>query len=275
MTFTTCPVKDNSWELRASEHHARHAQQDRHRPRRARSTSWACRCCTCRGCRFRSSNERKSGFLFPSIGNTSSGGLQLSVPYYWNIAPNAGLHLRADRVHQARHRPRRRPALPDRQRSTASSTGTTCRTTATSARTPSARMRRSRSRVRLNDVAELPDDFRLTVERGERERHAVLRGLLPGPGRGEHRVPERARRASPTATSTGASRRRPQQYQTIDIEQRAAYERPYARVPRIVVDSDWSYGETLRHAALRLRLGGGELPPLRSRRPTATAGAWT
>jgi LPS-assembly protein len=34
-------------------------------------------------------NRRRSGLLFPSIGATSSsGGLDLSVPFYWNIAPN-------------------------------------------------------------------------------------------------------------------------------------------------------------------------------------------
>jgi LPS-assembly protein len=33
-------------------------------------------------------NERKSGFLFPTIGTSSRSGYSLSVPWYWNIAPN-------------------------------------------------------------------------------------------------------------------------------------------------------------------------------------------
>lgn len=34
-------------------------------------------------------NRRRSGLLFPSVGTAkSSGGLDLSVPFYWNIAPN-------------------------------------------------------------------------------------------------------------------------------------------------------------------------------------------
>src|SRR5262249_24122397 len=37
---------------------------------------------------FPLSSERKSGFLFPGMGNTSNSGAQVSVPYYWNIAPN-------------------------------------------------------------------------------------------------------------------------------------------------------------------------------------------
>jgi LPS-assembly protein len=33
-------------------------------------------------------NRRLSGFLAPSFGRTQRGGLSLSTPYYWNIAPN-------------------------------------------------------------------------------------------------------------------------------------------------------------------------------------------
>lgn len=32
--------------------------------------------------------ERKSGFLTPHYGSTSKGGAEITVPYYWNIAPN-------------------------------------------------------------------------------------------------------------------------------------------------------------------------------------------
>ncbi len=38
-------------------------------------------------------NERKSGFLPPTIGVTSKNGLELSVPYYFNLAPNYDLTL--------------------------------------------------------------------------------------------------------------------------------------------------------------------------------------
>jgi LPS-assembly protein len=36
-------------------------------------------------------NVRKSGVLFPSIGSSSNSGAQVSVPYYFNIAPNQDL----------------------------------------------------------------------------------------------------------------------------------------------------------------------------------------
>ncbi|MCC7487943.1 MAG: LPS-assembly protein LptD [Burkholderiales bacterium] len=37
---------------------------------------------------FSLQQERKSGFLTPHYGNTSKGGAEVTVPYYWNIAPN-------------------------------------------------------------------------------------------------------------------------------------------------------------------------------------------
>ncbi|MBV2234570.1 MAG: LPS-assembly protein LptD [Sterolibacterium sp.] len=37
---------------------------------------------------FSLNNKRKSGVLAPTIGTTSKSGFELSVPYYWNIAPN-------------------------------------------------------------------------------------------------------------------------------------------------------------------------------------------
>ncbi|WP_430010173.1 LPS-assembly protein LptD [Methylophaga lonarensis] len=37
---------------------------------------------------FPLNDERKSGFLPPSIGNSSKNGFDVSTPYYWNIAPN-------------------------------------------------------------------------------------------------------------------------------------------------------------------------------------------
>jgi LPS-assembly protein len=33
-------------------------------------------------------NQRKSGFLAPTVGNTSLSGFEVTVPYYWNISPN-------------------------------------------------------------------------------------------------------------------------------------------------------------------------------------------
>src|SRR5699024_6130778 len=38
--------------------------------------------------RFPIDDRRKSGFLVPSLGNSSNSGVDISLPYYWNIAPD-------------------------------------------------------------------------------------------------------------------------------------------------------------------------------------------
>lgn len=40
---------------------------------------------------FPTSNERLSGFLFPTVGFSDNGGLDVSLPYYFNLAPNYDL----------------------------------------------------------------------------------------------------------------------------------------------------------------------------------------
>jgi LPS-assembly protein len=38
-------------------------------------------------------DARKSGFLFPSFGNSDKSGFEVGVPYYFNLAPNYDLTL--------------------------------------------------------------------------------------------------------------------------------------------------------------------------------------
>ncbi len=128
--FTTCPAKDTSWQLKADSI----VLDTRNKIGTGRDAQvdfmgvpliylpWVS---------FPLGNERKSGFLFPGIGNTSNGGLQLSVPYYWNIAPNADftfqpiVYSRPARISAA-------TCASSAPASTASSTGITCPTTASS-----------------------------------------------------------------------------------------------------------------------------------------------
>jgi LPS-assembly protein len=37
---------------------------------------------------FALNDERRSGFLMPTYGSSNNSGFMISVPYYWNIAPN-------------------------------------------------------------------------------------------------------------------------------------------------------------------------------------------
>ena len=87
VSFTTCPANEESWSLvakdiildtRAKVGEAHDAKIEfegvpiLYLPRMS----------------FPLGDERKSGFLFPVIGETSSSGLIVGAPYYWDIAPN-------------------------------------------------------------------------------------------------------------------------------------------------------------------------------------------
>ena len=37
---------------------------------------------------FPVNNQRKTGFLYPSISSSSKNGASIATPFYWNIAPN-------------------------------------------------------------------------------------------------------------------------------------------------------------------------------------------
>jgi len=156
VTFTTCPVRDNSWQLKAGSI----TLDTRKRVGTGRGAQvdfmgvpllylpWLS---------FPLGPERKSGFLFPGIGNTSNGGLQFSVPYYWNIASNADFTFQpilytkrgADLGGELRFLTRSQRGeldwnyLPDDKADRVFGT--------------------KRSRVRITDIAELPGDFRLDV----------------------------------------------------------------------------------------------------------------
>ena len=90
VNFTTCPAKDTSWQLEADEI----TLDTRTRVGTGKGTRvdfkgvpilylpWMS---------FPLGSERKSGFLFPTLGQSTRSGAQASIPYYWNIAPNADL----------------------------------------------------------------------------------------------------------------------------------------------------------------------------------------
>src|SRR5499427_5509332 len=151
--FTTCPLHDDSWHVRANKivldtndkiGSGRDARVDFMRVP-IMYLPWMS---------FPLSNERKSGFLFPSIGNTSVNGVQLSVPYYWNIAPNA------DFTFQPIEYTRRGTDLGgDLRYLTQNQHGELDWNYLPS----DAIFHDSRSRIRLTNVTELPHDLRLSV----------------------------------------------------------------------------------------------------------------
>src|SRR5580658_6278617 len=90
VTFTTCPKSDPSWLLRANSISLDTVQQVG-TGHGATVDFKGVPILYLPWISFPLGDERKSGFLFPSFGTSSTSGIELEVPYYWNIAPNADL----------------------------------------------------------------------------------------------------------------------------------------------------------------------------------------
>ncbi len=87
LTYTTCSPQDPSWQL-----HANHVVLNHDTEIGYATNAWL----SFKGVpflwtpylSFPLTDARKSGFLAPSMARSSTSGLDLEVPYYWNIAPN-------------------------------------------------------------------------------------------------------------------------------------------------------------------------------------------
>ena len=86
-TYTTCPAGDDDWMLRMS-----HLDIDRTTQigvaRQARVEFMGVPILYTPWMDFALNDSRRSGFLGPTFGSTNTGGAELTLPYYWNIAPN-------------------------------------------------------------------------------------------------------------------------------------------------------------------------------------------
>jgi LPS-assembly protein len=228
--FTTCPVPDKSWQLKADSI----VLDTRNRLGTGTDAQirfmgvpliylpWVS---------FPLGSERKSGFLFPGIGNTSYGGLQLSVPYYWNIAPNADLTFQP--VEYSRSGPDLGGDLrflTQHQRAEVDWNYLPY----------DGAFHASRSRVRLSDVAELPDDFRLSVKAENVSDPFYFEDFSQGPEGASTAFIERRATLSYRGEHWNVDGEA-QQYQTIDYTL-AVNDRPYARVPRIAVSANYGLG---------------------------------
>ena len=176
-------------------------------------------------------DQRKSGFLFPSIGTASRSGVLLAVPYYWDIAPNADFTFDpilyskrgADVGGEARlltpgeHSELNWNFLPHDDVYGA-----------------------QRSRIRFTNVSDLPDNFRFSVDATNVSDSQYFEDFSQ----------------SSELTSTAFVERRAtlsyrdehwridgeaQQYQTVD-DTLLPTDRPYARVPSLTVSADYGFG---------------------------------
>ncbi len=92
VTYTTCPPDSTDWLITASSVELDSAHQSGV-ARDARIDFLGVPLLYLPWISFPVGPARQSGFLFPSIGSSSRGGLQFSAPYYLNLAPNYDLLL--------------------------------------------------------------------------------------------------------------------------------------------------------------------------------------
>ena len=237
VTFTTCPANDQSWSLNAKSITLNtqtkigevHDAKVEFKGVPIFYLPWA---------DFPLGDERKSGFLFPTIGNNSRSGVMAAVPYYWNIAPN--MDFTAEPIEYSRrgidvggdfrylepgtHGDFLWHYLPD-----------------------DGVFHGSRSDVRLNNITDLNERLRLAVAAENVSDAQYFQDFSQGP----------------EGTSTAFVERRAilsyrddhwridgeaQHYETIDNTLVLA-NRPYSRVPSITASSDfgWGPGSILRY----------------------------
>jgi LPS-assembly protein len=234
--FTTCPLHDESWHIKAN-NILLDTQDKIGSGRDARVDFMGVPLMYLPWLSFPLSSERKSGFLFPSIGNTSINGVQLSVPYYWNIAPNAdftfqpilyskaGIDLGGDLRFLTENQ---RGELDWNYLPYDKEYGA------------------SRSRVQLNELADLAYDWRLNVNAGYVSDREYFEDFSNGPEGASTAFLERRGTLSYRSEHWNVDVEA-QQYQTIDYTL-AEPDRPYARVPHLAADADYALGP---HGVLR------------------------
>jgi LPS-assembly protein len=228
--FTTCPLHDESWHIRA-DNIVLDTRDKIGSGSGARVDFMKVPLMYLPWLSFPLSSERKSGFLFPSIGNTSINGVQLSVPYYWNIAPNADFTFQ--------------PILYSKA---GIDLGGNFRQMTENQRGEldwnylpyDKQFGASRSRVQLTELADLPRDWRLNVSAGNVSDRHYFEDFSNGPEGASTAFLERR------ATFSYRSEHwridgEAQQYQTIDYTLPEP-DRPYARVPHLAADAGYALG---------------------------------
>ena len=230
VAFTTCPQTPPAWVLRASKitldtrtrvGTGENARIDLHGVP-ILYLPWVS---------FPLGNVRKSGFLFPTFGNTSRGGFQISTPYYWNIAPNADFTLEPteyqkrgiDAGGDLRLLSRRGYSELDWDYLPNDTT-----------------YHGSRSRVRLRSVTELPDRFRLTLDGENVSDSRYFEDFSSGPEGASTAFLDRRAVLSYRSVHWNI-RGMAQQFQTIDNTLPLS-ERPYSRAPDLTVGADYGWG---------------------------------
>ena len=237
--FTTCPSGDESWRIRADSI-TLDTRSKIGTGRNARVDFKGVPIIYLPWMSFPLGTERKSGFLFPSIGHSTRSGPQFAVPYYWNIAPQADVTFEPvlygrrglDVAGELRY-------LMQRQRGSLNVNYL-----------PNDRLADdTRYRFSLDHVAELPRSFRFTLNAATVSDTKYFEDFAQGPEGTSVSFVERFAQLR-YRDEHWLLAAEAQNFQTIDRETLAETDRPYARVPRIVANGEFGWGQ-----AQRLRYG--------------------
>ncbi len=234
VTFTTCPLTDPAWRLRADRIDLDTAKRNGvGRGTRVEFkglpifySPWIS---------FPLGTERKSGFLFPGAGYSTRSGAQLSVPYYWNIAPNYDLTFEpvvfarrgVDAAGNFRFlTPRSRGALDVSY-------------------LPDDRLfADDRSYVRLASRTELPAGWRFSVDAANVSDTQYFEDFGQGPEGTSIAFVERSAALS-YRDAHWRLRGAFQDFQTIDVDVADA-DRPYSMLPQLYASADFHVGQQLQ-----------------------------
>lgn len=238
VTFSTCPADDPAWRIRA-----RSIVLDT----RARNGVGRNAMVEFKGVpilylpwmSFPLGSERKSGFLFPNIGHTSRTGYQLTVPWYWNIAPQYDLTLEpslfgrrglnlASELRYLLPGQRGRLAVDYLPSDSLADFG--------------GRNNRDRSRVHLDHLADLPQGWRLHLDAENVSDSFWYEDFAQGPEGTSLAFVKRLAEVT-YRDEHWRLRGEVQQFQTIDAALPRG-DRPYARLPGLEARGDWKRGES-------------------------------
>ena len=237
VSFSTCPVTDRAWEIKSK----RIVLDTRANKGTGHGTRlefkdvpfvylpWMT---------FPIGPQRQSGFFFPNIGGSSRNGAEVSLPYYWNIRPNAD--LMAEPVYYAKRGvdfAGEFRYLTKRQRGTLSFNYLPNDSEYLS-ENPFANG--NRSRVQLEHIADLPGDWRFRIDATDVSDSSYFEDFAHGPEGTSIPFTERLAEASYRNEHWNV-RAQVQDFQTID-EDLPDEDRPYARTPRFLASGDWDLG---------------------------------
>lgn len=231
VTFTTCPADDVAWQVRAGALTLNTGERIGS-GRDARVDFKGVPILYLPWLSFPLGTARKSGFLFPSVGHSTRSGGQLAVPFYWNIAPNA------DMTFEPLFYTRRGLDLSGQARHMSASE----RTELNWNFLPSDDIAdRDRSLVNLQHRYELPGELRFSIDAANASDPAYFEDFGQGPEGTSVAFLKRLAQLTYRDENWNIALQA-EHFQTI-FQQLSEFERPYARVPRLVADADFGWGQ--------------------------------